>query len=418
MLVYLVMGGEVNGPGGWATYVRELARYLVTCDYQVKILCRMGKMCTNADISATSQSESVTFSNPKTGFSLYSLMQHLPNPLSIFLGVIKIAKDIKYESRCQKILHIHDLTSSLLIAFLVRRFFNLPFIVQIHGFPLKEQNIKLISAKSALSSFVWLLTKTWHKIAVKLLQVSHVPILVNNNEVKSYYESCGIQPSRLRVVASGLNVEKHVRELLSEVEAKACLGMTEPEKCVTIGYVGRLAPEKKPVMLVKAFRDILKSRYEIRTKLLIIGDGPMRNSLEKIVNEYELSKHVIFTGFVPGAYRLLNAIDIYVLPSLSEGSPLSLIEAMAAGKAIVASDIPAIREIVEDGKEALLFDPYRPEQLKEAILKLYHNPELRMELGENAKKKARQYDVSVVYPKIIEVYQQVLRNKARALKIK
>jgi len=412
MLVYLVMGGEVNGPGGWAKYIRELARYLVSCNYRVKILCRMGKMYTNVDeISTISQSGSAAFSNPKTGFSLYCLMQHLPNPLSVFLGMIKITKDIEYERGCQKILHIHDLTSSLLIAFLVRKIFNIPFIVQIHGFPLKEQYIKLSMAKSPLSSFLWLLTKMWHKIAVKLLQSNGVPILVNNNEVKSFYESFGIQPNRLRVVASGLNVEKSVKELLSKVEAKACLGMTGLEECVVIGYIGGLRPEKNIGILVEAFGNILKSSYKIRAKLIIIGDGPVRNSLEKLVDEYGLNDHVIFTGFVPNAYRLLNAIDIYVLPSLSEGSPLSLIEAMTAGKAIIASNIPAIREIVEDGKEALLFDPQSPEQLKNVILKLYHNPELRRELGENARKKAKQYDINVVFPKIIEVYRQVLRNR-------
>jgi glycosyltransferase involved in cell wall biosynthesis len=106
----------------------------------------------------------------------------------------------------------------------------------------------------------------------------------------------------------------------------------------------------------------------------------------------------------------LNAIDIFVLPSLSEGSPFSLIEAMAAGKAIIASNIPAIREIVEDGKEALLFNPYIPEQLKEAILKLYHNPELRRKLGQNAEKKVKQYDINVVFPKIIEVYRARLER--------
>jgi len=412
MLVYLVTGGEVIGPGGWAKYLRELASYLVSCNYRVKILCRMGKIYTNVDeISTISQSGNAAFSNPKTVFSLYGLMQHLPNPLSVFLGMIKITKDIEHERGCQKILHIHDLASSLLIAFLVRKFFNLPFVVQIHGFPLKEQYIKLSMAKSSLSSFVWFLTKMWHRIAVKLLQSNDAPIIVNNNEVKSFYESFGIQPNRLRVVASGLNVEKCVKELLSEDEAKARLGMTRLEKYVVIGYIGGLRPEKNIGILVEAFGNILKSSCEVRAKLIIIGDGPLRNSLEKLIGEYELSDHVILTGFVPDAYRLLNAIDIYVLPSLSEGSPFSLIEAMTAGKAIIASDIPAVREIVEDGKETLLFDPHSPEQLKDAILKLYHNPGLRRELGENARKKAKQYDINVVFPKIIEVYRQVLRNR-------
>jgi glycosyltransferase involved in cell wall biosynthesis len=84
---------------------------------------------------------------------------------------------------------------------------------------------------------------------------------------------------------------------------------------------------------------------------------------------------------------------------------------MACGKAINASNISAIREMVEDGREAVLFDPHNPEQLKSLILKLYNNPELRVKLGENAKKKAKQYDDNVVFSKIVEIYQKVLRIK-------
>ena len=124
-----------------------------------------------------------------------------------------------------------------------------------------------------------------------------------------------------------------------------------------------------------------------------------------------LTNKIIFTGTRLDTDRLFSALDIFVLPSYTEGCPTALLEAMESGKAIIASDILAIREIVENENEALLFDPYNPEHLKNAILRVFQDPRLRIKLGENAKKKAKQYDITVVYPKIVEVYQEILRKQ-------
>jgi len=413
MLIYLITGGEVYDAGGLSRYIRELANYLSSTDFRVKTISRMGRITSiNSEILTAIKIDNVNRhkSSKHVFSSLYLMLSHLPNPLTTTLGILMLARDINNERSSKKIIHIHDASSSLLIAFIVSKIFKIPFLVQIHGFPIKEQKIKLFRKNSLLNNFIWFLTKAWHVIAIKLMK-SCAMLLANNEEVKSFYESCGFPSEKLEVVSSAVNLNVFERYFLSENEAKKCLGLSSLKNIITIGFVGGLRPEKNVEILVKAFGELMKDSPELKAKLIIIGDGPMRPILEKYVKEYGIDDCVFFLGYIPDAYRFLNAIDIFVLSSLSEGSPLSLIEAMTAGKAIIASDIPAIREIVEDGKEALLFDPYSPEQLKDAILKLYHNPELRRELGENAKKKAKQYDINVVFPKIIEVYQQVLRNK-------
>jgi len=413
MLIYLITGGEVYDAGGLSRYIRELANYLSSTDFRVKTISRMGRITSiNSEILTAIKIDNVNRhkSSKHVFSSLYLMLSHLPNPLTTTLGILMLARDINNERSSKKIIHIHDASSSLLIAFIVSKIFKIPFLVQIHGFPIKEQKIKLFRKNSLLNNFIWFLTKAWHVIAIKLMK-SCAMLLANNEEVKSFYESCGFPSEKLEVVSSAVNLNVFERYFLSENEAKKCLGLSSLKNIITIGFVGGLRPEKNVEILVKAFGELMKDSPELKAKLIIIGDGPMRPILEKYVKEYGIDDCVFFLGYIPDAYRFLNAIDIFVLSSLSEGSPLSLIEAMTAGKAIIASDIPAIREIVEDGKEVLLFDPYSPEQLKDAILKLYHNPELRRELGENAKKKAKQYDINVVFPKIIEVYQQVLRNK-------
>jgi len=238
-------------------------------------------------------------------------------------------------------------------------------------------------------------------------------ILVNNAEVKFFYESMGIPSNKLKIISSAINVKEHKRHILSRTEARKYLGLVKSSD-VIIGYIGGLKHEKNVEVLIKAFSDFIKNSFDVKVKLIIIGDGPARAVLEEAVNERNISNYVFFLGYVPDAYRFLSAIDIFVLPSLSEGSPIVILEAMVCGRAIIASNIPAIKEMVKNGKEALLFDPHNSAQLENLILTLYNNSKLRKKLGENARRRVKQYDVNVVFPKILQIYKRVLRSSANS----
>lgn len=402
------MGGEIHSLGGWAKYVRELADYMVSRGYHVKILCRMGHMYTDQPVT-----DDAKFKNSNSDSSnLYFRIQHLPNPLTVFFGIAKLVKEFKIEGNCRKVLHVHDISSSILIGLVVAKIFKSPLVIQIHGFPLREQCIKLRSP-SSISKLIMLLTKIWHSFIAKIIQIGSILVLVNNHEVKSFYEALGINSDNLRVIPSAVDLRKQDKNLLSSSDAITYLGIKGSKRDLVIGYIGRLGPEKNLETLVKAFGELAKSFPEIKAKLIIVGDGYMRPVLEKAVKEYEIDKHTCFLGSIPDAYRFLNAISIFVLPSLSEGSPFSIIEAMVAGKAIIASDIPSIREIVRHDEEAILVSPYNVEKLKQAILLLYKNPDLRAKLGHRAREKAKLYDVDVVYGKILKVYVELARQKSK-----
>ncbi len=397
-------------------YVRELANYLSGTGFYVKIVSRMGRIVSinTEGLTAIKIGNMDRKKLRKHGSSsLYFMLSHLPNPLTTIWGTLMLVKDVKNEHSFKKIIHVHDTASSLLIALIISKIFNIPFLVQIHGFPIKEQKIKLLRADSLLSNFIWFLTKIWSAVAVRLMKHCTV-LLVNNEEVKSFYESYGISSKKLKVVPSAIDLRKFKRHLLSKEEAKEYLGLAHLKNVVIIGFVGALRPEKNVETLVKAFGELMKSLSGVKVHLIIIGDGPMKPNLKKHVKEQGVDCYTSFLGYIPDAYRFLNAIDVFVLPSLSEGSPFSLLEAMACGKAIIASDIPAIREIVEDGKEALLFDPDNPHQLKNLMLTLYNNPKLRKKLGENARRKAKQYDVNIIFRKITQVYNDILVRHAMA----
>jgi len=401
------MGGEIHDSGGWAKYVRELTDYLVSRGIQIKILCRMGHIYTDQAVRASAK-----FGN-RLPSNLYFALRYLPNPLTVFLGVVRLVKEFKKDVDSKKILHVHDISSSILIGLVVAKIFKSPLIIQIHGFPLKALCIDLKS-HSLASNFAMLLTKIWYTSITKIISFGSNLVLVNNYEVNSFYKACGINNKNLKVIPSAINLCRHAENLLSKNDAIEHLGLKGSEKDTIIGYIGSLRLVKNLETLIKAFGELIKSFPRLKAKLVIIGDGPIRPMLEKAAKKHEIDKNIFFLGSIPDAYRFLNAIDIFVLPSLSEGSPLSLIEAMAAGKAIIASNIPAIREMVEDGKEAFLFDPHNPQQLKSLILTLYNNPRLREKLGENARRKAKRYDVNVVFPKILQIYKRVSRVSANS----
>lgn len=405
-LVYLITSGEFLGSGGLSKYVTELTHYLVNNGFEVKVIFRLGKILSiNSRIHLTSLKSKILTSKKN---NLY-MIQHLPNPLTIILGIKRLLTDIKSEARFHKVLHAHDISSSLLIAFFMKMIFDIPFIVQIHGFPIKEQRIKIMRSPSIFKKFVWFLTKAWHAVAVKIISFHSNFVIVNNSEVKSSLKSLGVPSEKMRIIPSAIDLKVHERFLLSRSDAEHYLGLSKSHE-FTLGYVGPLRPEKNVNVLIKSFASFLKVIDGAKARLIIIGDGPERTLLKEATINYGIQDHVYFLGYVPEAYRFMNAFDVFVFPSLSEGSPFALLEAMMAGKAIIASDIAAIKEIVENGKEALLFNPHDAEQLKKLIIQLYNNPELRRELGENARKKVKQYDINIVFKNIITIIYDVLNS--------
>jgi glycosyltransferase involved in cell wall biosynthesis len=121
-----------------------------------------------------------------------------------------------------------------------------------------------------------------------------------------------------------------------------------------VGTVGRLMPIKGFEYLIEAFAQFRRQRDRQESKLVIVGDGPLRAALEQCAERQGLLRQVEFLGMRTDVYNLMKAFDAFVLPSLHEGVPMVLLEAMALGVPIVASGVGGIPEILEDKREALL----------------------------------------------------------------
>jgi glycosyltransferase involved in cell wall biosynthesis len=151
-----------------------------------------------------------------------------------------------------------------------------------------------------------------------------------------------------------------------------------------VGTVARLHRQKGLSYLIRAAKMISRRCPEVR--VVIVGEGPERKKLERLIKKSELSESVLLLGERNDAAVILSAFDIFVLPSLWEGLPYALIEAGAYGKAVVASDVEGIREIVEDGETGVLVEPKNSHALAEAILRVQLDDGFRSEIGENLRK--------------------------------
>ena len=179
---------------------------------------------------------------------------------------------------------------------------------------------------------------------------------------------------------------------------------------LVIGFVGRLSPEKNLLTLLKGFHEAVK---ESSLTLILVGSGLSEPRLREYVNKQKIDDKVIFCGLRHDIPKILSSIDIFVLPSFTEGLPTVLLEAMAVGRSIICSDIPAHKSLIENNKNGLFFDPHKSEELKQAILKLSSDNSLRQTIGNNAKIKAMDYDEEKVYPKIMEHYTKLLNKKTK-----
>jgi glycosyltransferase involved in cell wall biosynthesis len=178
----------------------------------------------------------------------------------------------------------------------------------------------------------------------------------------------------------------------------------EPQDLV-VGYVGRLHPEKGVHHLVEAAPAILAA--EPRARLLLVGDGPQRAELEQRVAELGLGERVSLRGFEADVASMLSVLDVAVFPSLTEGFPNVVLEAMAVGKPVVASDVEGIAELLDQGETGLLVPPADPPALASAVLRLLAQPEERARLAANARRASRAYGIERHVAALETLYRRV-----------
>lgn len=184
-------------------------------------------------------------------------------------------------------------------------------------------------------------------------------------------------------VELGLDLDPFLEGVETEV-ARAGLGL--PARAPVVGIVARLVPIKDVATFVCALALIARSVPDVEG--VIVGDGPERARLEALAHELGIATRCRFLGWRADMARVYGAVDVLALSSLNEGSPASLIEGMAAGRAVVATNVGGVPDVVRDGVTGSLVPPRAPEDLADAICQLLGDPGERLRFGRAARDEA------------------------------
>lgn len=222
----------------------------------------------------------------------------------------------------------------------------------------------------------------------------------------------GVESGRCVVIPNGIDLtEADAALALGRDEARRRLGLFPTD--LAVACVGRLHEEKGVTHLVGAFHALLQAHPTAR--LLLAGDGPARRQLETMVEALRLGPFVRFLGTLADPWPLLAAADVFALPSLWEGMPNALLEAMAAGLPSVATAVGAVTEMVSEGREALLVPPGDAGALARALAELAASPARRREMGALARRRVEAaYRIEATVAQTERLYDELLAPPGRA----
>jgi glycosyltransferase involved in cell wall biosynthesis len=251
-----------------------------------------------------------------------------------------------------------------LVALLVKWFTKVPVVINLWG-----------------SDFLLLRIPGFALICRALLRGADA-IVCESDHFKHRLHQLGIPEDKISVLANGIDLENF--KVGDKSSARQQLDLSQ-DKTIILN-VGGMSPVKGQKYLIEAIPEILAKDQNVQ--FIFVGDGEERKALEALVNACELTPYVLFTGMLKASEipLWLHSADIFVLPSLSEGNPNVLLEAMACGLPIIATSVGGVPDMVRDEQEGLLVPPKSPQALAGRIITLIRDKALRDKLGQNGLK--------------------------------
>ncbi len=232
----------------------------------------------------------------------------------------------------------------------------------------------------------------------------------NSEAGGKYLIQRGINSSRIKVIYNGINLNRLIARKEEAEQVRRRLSVPPTGKVV--GMMARLVPLKNHTDFLRAAAII--SRVVPDTRFAIVGDGPLRNQLEELSLELGLGSKAVFFGEQRDVGPYLAAFDIAALTSGTEGCSNSLLEAMAQGKLVVATDVGGNRELVRHGETGLLVPFGNPEALAEAIITLLRDPKAAQSMGQKAREMVvTRFSLERMVHEYQSLYEETLKQKMR-----
>lgn len=214
-----------------------------------------------------------------------------------------------------------------------------------------------------------------------------------------------IDPSKATIINNGINLSRFMNKTKDEAVGNK-LRITNDD--FVIGNVSRFDEQKNQKLLIKIMPDLIKAIPEL--KLLLVGDGRLLNSAKRLAMSLGVTDRVIFAGTRKDLEKIYPLMDVFIFPSLWEGLSLSLIEALASGKCIVAGNIPSNAEVLVNDENGMLFNLHNKNELLELIVSLFNDREKRDYLSDNAIKSSILYDEKIMTEKTEKIYLKLMNK--------
>lgn len=222
-----------------------------------------------------------------------------------------------------------------------------------------------------------------------------------------------LSPQLYSEIASKRRLANKTKLILNAIDITEIDSIDKPRRSdnsvFLIGYIGQLIERKNLFLLLKAIK--LLSMKRKRFRLIVVGDGHLRSSLEEEVIRLGIDSYVRFYGFRRDALKLLKSLELLILPSLMEGIPRCVMEAMAAMVPVAASDMAGNKELISHGKTGLLFDPYNEDELVQRIIYIMDNKEDTALMVQKARKRIEeQYSNLRMFEEYTKIYDSLLNR--------
>ena len=255
-------------------------------------------------------------------------------------------------------------------------------------------------------------TPWFQKVADRLL-APHTDLAIAVSESTGEFTTrARLMPAaRTKVVYLGAPLDEFARPRTADEISAARTMLGIPADAVAIGTVTRLMPSKGNAYLVDAAPRILQKHPNAR--FYIVGEGELQPELEARAAALGLGDRLVFSGFQRDVAAVLSALDFVVFPSLWEGTPLTVFEALAMGKPIVATDADGLRDVLTDRHDALIVPKANADRLAEAVCTVIEQPALSAALAAEARKTGQRYDIAAFVRKMERLY-ELLHQTSRA----
>lgn len=290
------------------------------------------------------------------------------------------------------IIHSHGYKANILLGMLPRFFRRMPFVSTLHGWTSTGKWTKM-RLNELLDAFAL-------RFVDKIILVSEG--MLNKLEIQS------LPQDKIVVISNGVDVMGNSADCIYTDDSMAVRVDQFCHQAITVASIGRLSTEKGYTDLIEAVA-MVRERCCENIRLMLVGEGRLRSQLQDAAEAAGIGDAFLITGYVKNARRLFDSIDIYAISSLTEGLPITLLEAMASGTPIVSTAVGGISSVVKDRQEALLVPSGDPAALADGIIELICTPEYAQQLAASAKKKVvSDFNCDAMAEKYVEIYRQLV----------